>query len=91
MSQTMPLLLQTNQPFILGVLIIIGLVALALVFLVAKFARLWLQAYFSRADIKLTELIGMWLRKVDMRTPADLSRYFREEVMESAEVQYASE
>jgi len=32
-----------------------------------KFARLWLQAYFSRADIKLSELIGMWLRKVDAR------------------------
>jgi uncharacterized protein YqfA (UPF0365 family) len=68
MSQTMSLLLQVNQPFILGVLIVLGLVVLALVFLVAKFARLWLQAYFSRADIKLTELIGMWLRKVDMRT-----------------------
>jgi uncharacterized protein YqfA (UPF0365 family) len=68
MSQTTSVLLQISQPFILGILIIIGLVALALVFLVAKFARLWLQAYFSRADIKLTELIGMWLRKVDMRT-----------------------
>ncbi len=33
-----------------------------------KFARMWLQAYFSRADVKLSELIGMWLRKVDMRT-----------------------
>ncbi len=27
-------------------------------------------------------------RKVDMRTPEDLSRYFRDEVVASAEVQY---
>ena len=28
-------------------------------------------------------------RKVDMRTPEDLSRYFREDVVREAEVQYA--
>jgi predicted nucleotidyltransferase len=28
-------------------------------------------------------------RKVDLRTPNDLSRYFRDEVVASAEVQYA--
>jgi predicted nucleotidyltransferase len=28
-------------------------------------------------------------RKVDLRTPHDLSRYFREEVLQTAEVQYA--
>jgi predicted nucleotidyltransferase len=28
-------------------------------------------------------------RKVDMRTPEDLSRYFRQEVVENSEVQYA--
>ncbi|RCK78189.1 MAG: DNA polymerase, beta-like region [Candidatus Ozemobacter sibiricus] len=27
-------------------------------------------------------------RKADLRTPGDLSRYFRQEVMEEAEVQY---
>jgi predicted nucleotidyltransferase len=37
-------------------------------------------------ELELSELIG---RKVDLRTPADLSRYFRQEVLESAEVQYA--
>jgi predicted nucleotidyltransferase len=37
-------------------------------------------------ELELSEIIG---RKVDMRTPADLSRYFREEVLSSAEVQYA--
>ena len=28
-------------------------------------------------------------RKVDLRTPQDLSRYFRDEVIATAEVQYA--
>lgn len=37
---------------------------------------------------ELSSLIG---RKVDLRTPEDLSRYFREEVVSSAEVQYAAE
>lgn len=30
-------------------------------------------------------------RKVDLRTPEDLSRYFRDEVIANAEVQYAQE
>jgi predicted nucleotidyltransferase len=30
-------------------------------------------------------------RKVDLRTPEDLSRHFRNEVVEKAEVQYAQE
>lgn len=37
-------------------------------------------------EIELSELIG---RRVDMRTPEDLSQYFRKEVVDSAEVQYA--
>jgi predicted nucleotidyltransferase len=37
-------------------------------------------------EIELTEILG---RKVDMRTAQDLSRYFREEVCNSAKVQYA--
>ncbi len=37
-------------------------------------------------ELELSEIIG---RKIDMRTPADLSRYFREEVLSSAEIQYA--
>jgi hypothetical protein len=30
-------------------------------------------------------------RKVDVRTPGELSKYFREEVLKQAEVQYAKE
>ena len=37
-------------------------------------------------ELELTELLG---RKVDLRTPEDLSRYFRKEVMDSARVLYA--
>lgn len=37
-------------------------------------------------EIELSDIIG---RKVDLRTPGDLSRYFRQEVLDSAEVQYA--
>jgi uncharacterized protein len=37
-------------------------------------------------EIELTELLG---RKVDLRTAEDLSRYFRDDVVRMAEVQYA--
>jgi predicted nucleotidyltransferase len=37
-------------------------------------------------EAELTALMG---RHVDLRTPADLSRYFRDAVMTSAEVQFA--
>jgi predicted nucleotidyltransferase len=36
-------------------------------------------------EIELSEILG---RKVDLRTPQDLSRYFRDEVVAEAEVQY---
>ncbi|TKJ37200.1 MAG: hypothetical protein CEE38_09325 [Planctomycetes bacterium B3_Pla] len=54
----------------IGVIILVvigGVLGLVGFLLVVKFARLWLQAYFSRADVRLSELIGMWLRKVDAR------------------------
>lgn len=35
---------------------------------------------------ELSRILG---RKVDLRTPRDLSRYFRQEVLEEAVVQYA--
>jgi predicted nucleotidyltransferase len=34
------------------------------------------------------ELTGMLGRKVDLRTPEDLSRYFRDEVIQNAKLQY---
>ena len=35
------------------------------------------------------ELSGLLGRQADLRTPEDLSRYFRQEVLRDAEVQYA--
>ena len=37
-------------------------------------------------ELELSALLG---RRVDLRTPAELSRYFRQEVLRVAEVQYA--
>jgi predicted nucleotidyltransferase len=41
----------------------------------------------ARMERELSALYGG--RKVDLRTPEDLSRYFRKEIQETAEVQYA--
>jgi len=38
-------------------------------------------------ELELSEMLGG--RKVDLRTAGDLSRYFRDEVVRTAEVQYA--
>ena len=38
-------------------------------------------------EIELTEMLG---RKVELRTAGDLSRYFRDEVVRTAEVQYVA-
>ncbi|MBI5179218.1 MAG: nucleotidyltransferase family protein [Nitrospinae bacterium] len=40
----------------------------------------------SGMELELGDLLG---RKVDLRTPEDLSGYFREEVVRTAEEQYA--
>lgn len=41
----------------------------------------------ANMEAELSLLIGG--RRVDLRTPADLSRHFRDEVMRTAKVQYA--
>jgi uncharacterized protein len=38
-------------------------------------------------EIELSDLLGG--RKIDLRTPEDLSKYFRDEVVRTAQVQYA--
>ena len=40
---------------------------------------------FAGMELELSELLG---RKVDLRTPGELSRYFRDKVLASAVVQY---
>jgi uncharacterized protein YqfA (UPF0365 family) len=58
-----------NPAKMIGVAVLVILIFMGLVFflLFMKFFRLWLQAKLSRADVKFSELIGMWLRKVDTR------------------------
>ena len=60
---------QTDPVKIVGmaILVIVILVAMVFFLLFLKFFRLWLQARLSRADVKFSELIGMWLRRVDTR------------------------
>ena len=41
----------------------------------------------AEMEIELSALLGG--RRIDLRTPLDLSRYFRDEVVQTAEVQYA--
>lgn len=71
MYETAYIIMQTSEytkTIGIAALVVLLLLALVVLLLFVKFARLWLQAYFSRADVKLSELIGMWLRKVDSRT-----------------------
>jgi len=63
MAQTDP-----TQVVLVAVLVVVILVAIVAFMLFLKFFRLWLQARLSRADVKFSELIGMWLRRVDTRT-----------------------
>ena len=42
----------------------------------------------ARIEEELSSLVGG--RRVDLRPPRDLSRYFREEVLREAEVQYVA-
>ena len=41
----------------------------------------------AKLELELTALLG---RKADLRTPSDLSRYFRADVLRHAEVQFAA-
>lgn len=54
----------------------------------AEFAPGHAVGYFAlvRMEDELSRILG---RKVDLRTPPELSKYFRDEVLASAEVQYA--
>jgi predicted nucleotidyltransferase len=42
----------------------------------------------SRMEHELSQIFGG--RKIDLRTPEDLSKYFRQQVLSTAEVQYAA-
>ena len=42
----------------------------------------------SRMERELSQIFGG--RKIDLRTPEDLSKYFRQQVLSTAEVKYAA-
>ncbi len=50
---------------------IVGIVALAILFVIAQFFGTWLQAYMSNAGVGFGDLIGMKLRKVHIRQIVD--------------------
>ena len=64
------ILAEGNPVRVVGMAILVILILVVFIFfmLFLKFFRLWLQAKLSRADVKFSELIGMWLRKVDIKT-----------------------
>lgn len=52
----------------LWIILVIGvIIVLGFLMIIARFFKLWLQAYASHAGITMLELIGMSLRKVDPR------------------------
>ena len=50
------------------VLIVVIIFAIVLIIFIAKFVKIWMQAWASNADIKMSSLIGMWFRKVNAGT-----------------------
>lgn len=57
----------TSIGLIVGVIVLV-IIALVVFLLILSFASLWVQAYTSRAHVSIADMIGMKLRKVDMRT-----------------------
>ena len=57
-----------SDPWVIGVIIVSAIVFLILLMVLGSFASLWIQAWTSNAPVGFTELIGMRLRKVDLRT-----------------------
>ncbi|MCC7291077.1 MAG: flotillin-like protein FloA [Phycisphaerales bacterium] len=58
---------ETSNGFLIF-LIVLGLVGLIVLFVIGRFINLWIQAFSSGAGVSMISLIGMYLRKVDMRT-----------------------
>jgi uncharacterized protein YqfA (UPF0365 family) len=53
---------------LVGVVVIVGIILLLLVIFLIQFINLYIQAYTSNAHVGLWEMVGMKLRKVDIRT-----------------------
>ncbi len=50
------------------ILIVAALLAIVLMFVIGQFLSLYIQAFLSNAHVSLWEMVGMRLRKVDVRT-----------------------
>lgn len=59
--------------------------------LLVEFEPEHVPGFFGLARMERELSQGLGGRKVDLRTPQDLSRYFRDEVIASAQVQYVQE
>jgi hypothetical protein len=57
--------------------------------LLVEFEPDWIPTLFDIAGMEQELSVLLGGRKVDLRTPEDLSRYFRDQVLAEAEVQYA--
>jgi len=68
-----PLLAQMEprQMLILAAIAIAFFAALVIVFVVAKYFNLWLQAYMSNAQVSMLSLVGMGFRQVNSRQIVD--------------------
>jgi uncharacterized protein YqfA (UPF0365 family) len=55
-------------PFLAIIGVIAAIALLVVLVVLGRFLKLWLQALVSGAYVGLFELVGMWLRKVDMFT-----------------------
>ncbi|MBT8486102.1 MAG: flotillin-like protein FloA [Phycisphaerales bacterium] len=54
--------------WVIGGAIVVGVVVLIIIFMIAQFIQLWVQALLSGARVRLIDLIMMRLRKVDPKT-----------------------
>ena len=50
-----------------AIVVVLGIAALIVIVVLWQFVSVWIQAFFSRADISIGSLIGMKIRKVPMR------------------------
>jgi uncharacterized protein YqfA (UPF0365 family) len=67
LAQARPPQTDNGQSLFWVVIAVVALVVLVLLAIVGRFFKLWIQAVFAHANVKMTELIGMSLRKVDPR------------------------
>ena len=65
MHSLMPLMMDIDWDVGTIALVIGLLIVFVFLIIFLKFFKLWIQSYFSNANISLFELVGMWLRKVN--------------------------